>query len=114
MLQREGWNVGKKRVYRLYSLEGLQLRMKVKRRKRIALLRGKPPVPIGPNQHWSMDFVHDQMLDGRSVRILTVIDQWSRESVCLEANFRQTGRDVGQALDRSAVLRGLVQGDHRG
>jgi len=106
MLQREGWNVGKKRVYRLYSLEGLQLRMKVKRRKRIALLRGKPPVPTGPNQHWSMDFVHDQMLDGRSVRILTVIDQWSRESVCLEANFRQTGRCVGQALDRSAVLRG--------
>ncbi|MFH7109549.1 IS3 family transposase [Achromobacter xylosoxidans] len=106
MLQREGWNVGKKRVYRLYSLEGLQLRMKVKRRKRIALLRGKPPVPTGPNQHWSMDFVHDQMLDGRSVRILTVIDQWSRESVCLEANFRQTGRGVGQALDRSAVLRG--------
>jgi putative transposase len=54
-----------------------------------------------------MDFVHDQMLDGRSVRILTVIDQWSRESVCLEANFRQTGRGVGQALDRSAVQRGL-------
>lgn len=98
MLQREGWNVGKKRVYRLYSLEGLQLRMKVKRRKRIALLRGKPPVATGPNQHWSMDFAQDQILDGRSVRILTVIDQWSRESVCLEANFRQTGRGVGQAL----------------
>ncbi|RBL82075.1 hypothetical protein DDE05_40595 [Streptomyces cavourensis] len=54
-----------------------------------------------------MDFVHDQMLHGRSVRILTVIDQWSCESVCLEANFRQTGRGVGQALDRSAVQRGL-------
>lgn len=80
--------------------------MKVKRRKRIALLGGKPPLPTGPNQHWSTDFVHDQMLDGRSVRILTVIDQWSRESVCLEANFRQTGRCVGQALDRSALLRG--------
>lgn len=52
MLRREGWEGGKKRVYRLYSLEGLQLRMKVKRRKRIALLRGKPPVPTGPNQHW--------------------------------------------------------------
>ena len=53
MLQREGWQVGKKRVYRLYRLEGLQLRMKVKRRKRIALLRGKAPTPTGPNQHWS-------------------------------------------------------------
>jgi len=106
MLRREGWEVGKKRVYRLYSLEGLQLRMKVKRRKRFALLRGKPPIPTGPNQHWSMDFVHDQMLDGRRFRILTVIDQWSRESVYLEANFQQTGRAVSQALDRSAALRG--------
>jgi putative transposase len=106
MLHREGWHVGKKRVYRLYSLEGLQLRMKVRRRKRIALLRGKPQKPTGPNQHWSMDFVHDQMLDGRAFRILTVIDQWSRESVCLEANFRLTGRCVGQALDRTALCRG--------
>ncbi len=65
MLKREGWHVGKKRVYRLYCLEGLQLRMKVKRRKRIALLRGKAQKPTGVNQHWSMDFVHDQTHDGR-------------------------------------------------
>jgi putative transposase len=106
MLKREGWQVGKKRVYRLYRQQGLQLRMKVKRRKRIALLRGKPQAPTGPNQHWSMDFVHDQMQDGRAFRILTVIDQWSRESVCLEANFRLSGRCVGQALDRLAAQRG--------
>lgn len=107
MLKREGWQVGKKRVCRLYRLEGLQLRMNVKRRKRIALLRGKPQTPTGPNQHWSMDFVHDQMADGRAFRIFTVIDQWSRESVCLEANFRLTGRCVGKALDAAAATRGL-------
>lgn len=107
MLKREGWAVGKKRVYRLYRLEGLQLRMKVKRRKRVALLRGKPPRATAANQHWSMDFVHDQMQDGRAFRILTVIDQWSRESVCLEANFRLTGRCVGKALDAAAATRGL-------
>lgn len=107
MLKREGWQVGKTRVYRLYRLEGLQLRMKVRRRKRIALLRGKPQIPTGPNQHWSMDFVHDQMADGRAFRILTVIDQWSRESVCLEANSRLTGRCVGKALDAAAATRGL-------
>ena len=67
MLQRESWAVGKKRVYRLYSLEGLQLRMKVKRRKRIALLRGKPPAPTGPNQHWSMDlFMTKCLMDAAS------------------------------------------------
>jgi putative transposase len=102
MLEREGWEVGKKRVYRLYRLEGLQLRMKVKRRKRISLLRGRPTPATGPNQQWSMDFVHDQMLDGRAFRVLTVIDQWSRESVSLEANFRLTGRCVGKALDETA------------
>lgn len=107
MLKREGWPVGKTRVYRLYRLEGLQLRMKVKRRKRIALLRGKPQKPTGPNQHLSMVFVHDQKHDGRAFRILTVIDQWSRESVCLEANFRLSGRCVSQALDDWAYRRGI-------
>jgi putative transposase len=107
MLRREGWAVGKKRVYRLYRLEGLQLRMKIRRRKRIALLRGKVVPASGPNQHWSMDFMHDQMLDGRKFRILTVIDQWSRESVMLEANYRLSGRCVGQALDQAAQHRSL-------
>lgn len=74
MLKREGWEIGKKRVYRLYWLEGLQLRMKVKRRKSISLQRGRPLPATGPNQHWSMDFVHDQMLDGRAFRELTLID----------------------------------------
>lgn len=60
MLKRKGWSVGKKRVYRLYQLEGLQLRMTVKRRKRISLQRGRPMPATGPNQHGSMGFVHDQ------------------------------------------------------
>jgi putative transposase len=106
MLKREGWAVSKKRVYRLYRLEGLQLRMKVKRRKRVALLRGRAPVPTAVNRHWSMDSVHDQMHDGRKFRILTAIVQWSRESVSLEANYRLTGRCVGQALDQAARQRG--------
>ena len=46
------------------------------------------------------------MIDGRAFRILTVIDQWSRESVSLEAHFRLTGRCVGQALDQAASMRG--------
>ena len=73
--------MGKKRVYRQQRLEGLQLRMKVKCRKRIARQRGRVAAPTGANQHWSIDFVHDQMHDGREFRILTVIDQWSRKSV---------------------------------
>jgi len=106
LLRREGWLVNKKRVRRLYRLEGLQLRNRVRRRKHTALHRGAAPPPTAAAQRWSMDFVHDQMLDGRPFRVLTVIDQWSRESVTLEANFRLTGRCVGKALDEAALQRG--------
>ncbi|WP_324396165.1 integrase core domain-containing protein [Hydrogenophaga sp.] len=75
----------------------------------MSLLRGRPTPATGPNQQWSMDFVHDQMLDGRAFRVLRVIDQWSRESVSLEANFRLTGRCVGKALDEAAIERGWPQ-----
>ena len=93
-----------KRVRRLYRLEGLQLRMRVRRRKHIALHRGPAPVPVGPTERWSMDFVHDTLADGRPFRVLTVVENWSRQSPMLEAGFRMSGARVGDALDR--VLRG--------
>jgi putative transposase len=51
--------VNRKRVRRLYRLDGLHLRMRVRRRKHIALHRGPAPIPTGPTGRWSMDFVHD-------------------------------------------------------
>ena len=85
LLRREGWLVNGNRVRRLYRLEGLQLRMWVQRRKHIALHRGPAPIPTGPTERWSMDFVHDTLADGRPFRILTVIDSWSRASPVVEA-----------------------------
>lgn len=104
LLRREGWPVNRKRVRRLYRLEGLQLRMRVRRRKHIALHRGPAPIPSGPTERWSMDFVHDTLADGRPFRILTVVDNWSRHSPVLEVGFRMSGLTVSQALDR--VLEG--------
>jgi len=104
LLRREGWRVNRKRVRRLYRLEGLQLRMRVRRRKHIALHRGPAPTPAGPRERWSMDFVHDALADGRPFRILTVVDQWSRSSPLLEVASRMSGYTVGEALDR--VLEG--------
>jgi putative transposase len=101
LLRREGWRVNRKRVRRLYRLEGLQLRMRVRRRKHIALHRGPPPIPTGPTERWSMDFVHDILTDGRPFRILTVVDHWSRQSPVLETGFRMSGETVGQVLDRA-------------
>jgi hypothetical protein len=67
LLRREGRPINKKRVRRLYRLEGLQLRMRVRRRKHIALHRGPAPTPVGPTERWSMDFVHDALANGRPV-----------------------------------------------
>ena len=100
LLRREGWMVNRKRVRRLYRLEGLQLRMRVRRRKHIALHRGPAPRPIGPTERWSMDFVHDALADGRPFRVLTVVDQWSRHSPILEVAFSMSGKTVSAALDR--------------
>ena len=101
LLRREGWHVNRKRVRRLYRLEGLQVRMRVRRRKHQALHRGPAPVPLEPGERWSMDFVHDQLADGRPFRVLTVVDQWSRQSPILEPGFSLTGRHVAAALDRA-------------
>jgi putative transposase len=102
MLSREGWRDHKKRVHRLYRLEGLQVRVRARRKKRLSLHRGVPPPASGRDQAWSMDFVHDQLASGRPFRILTVIDQWSRESVLVEANVALTGQSVVEALETLA------------
>ena len=102
LLRREGWAVGKKRVHRLYCLEGLQLRMRNRRSKRRSLHRGPTPVPTGRCQYWAMDFVHDQLVSGRAFRVLTVVDKHSRESVLLEADFALSGQRVVDAFNKLA------------
>ncbi len=62
--------------------------------------RGPAPVPAGPRERWSMDFVHDALADGRPFRVLTVVDQWSRQSPVLEVASSMSGMTVGAALDR--------------
>lgn len=79
------WLVNRKRVRRFYPLDGLQLRMRVRRRKHRALHRGPAPMPTGSCERWSMDVVHQTLADGRPFRILTVVDNWSRSSPVAEA-----------------------------
>jgi putative transposase len=115
LLRREGWRVNKKRVHRLYCLEGLQVRMRVRRRKHQALQRGPAPVPTGAGQRWSMDFIHDALIDGRPFRVLTVVDQWSRQSPLLEVAGALSGRAVVDAFERrvrTAQLPKSITVDH--
>jgi putative transposase len=83
------------------------VRMRRRRKKRLSLHRGMPSPATGLNERWSMDFVHDQPANGRVFRVLNVIDNWSRESVLLEVDFRLTGQSVVGALNLVGKTRKL-------
>ena len=108
MLRREGWKVNTKRVYRIYREENLGVRT-AKRRKRGAHVRVPLPEPTRPNQRWSMDFVSDRLADGRWFRILTVVDQYTRECLCAYADRSQTGEKVVAQMKRLAAMRGMPE-----
>ena len=104
LLRREGWKVNAKRVYRLYSDESLAVR--TKQRKKIARRQRLPqPQAARANQCWSMDFVSDKLADGRVFRVLTVVDQFTRECVWLEADHSMNGAKVAAALTYAATER---------
>jgi putative transposase len=105
LLRREGWKVNYKRVYRLYKLEGLSLRLKV-RKKRISAARGTGPVPTAPNECWSMDFVSDRLTSGRRYRALTIVDNFTRESPPIEADVSLTGAREARVHDRASLPSG--------
>jgi putative transposase len=106
LLQREGWTVGKRRVYRLYRSENLPIRTK-NRKKRTSHLRVPLGVATAANQRWSMDFMSERLEGGRYFRILTVIDQFTREYPLLWADLSLTGQKVVACLDVLAASRGL-------
>ena len=108
LLRREGWLVNTQRVYRLYRQEELQLRT-TKRSKRARQTRVALPGANRPNQRWSMDFVSDRMADGRWFRILTVVDQYTRECLCVRAERSQTGKKVAEQLTQIIALRGAPE-----
>ena len=85
LLRREGKIVNHKRVERIYREEGLSLR-KRKKKRQTAALRIVLPTPMEPNKRWSMDFVSDQLSDGRKFRSLTIVDDCSRESPAIEVD----------------------------
>ena len=107
LLQREGWKVNHKRVYRLYKQEGLELRLKTRKKKRAALPRAVCPEATAPNDRWSIDFVSDRLADGRAFRVLSLVDNVSRVSPALEADFKMTGERVCEVLNRAIVAHGL-------
>jgi putative transposase len=106
LLRREGWSVNHKRTYRLYREQGLMVRRR--KRKRIGLAeRLQMPLPQGPNQSWSMDYVADGLIDGRKLRVLAIVDDYTRECLVLEVDTSLPGARVVAVLECLAEIRGL-------
>ena len=99
LLRREGWSVNGKRVYRLYREMGLQLRNKTPKRRVKAKLRDDRRPATRSNETWAMDFVHDQLATGRKLRVLAIIDTFSRFSPAVDARFNFRGADVVEVLE---------------
>jgi putative transposase len=108
LLKREGWAVNAKRIYRLYTEEGLIVRTQ-KRKQRAQRQRIAQGLAARPNQRWSMDFVAQRLADGRWMRVLTVVDQFTRECLTLFADTSLNGDKVAAQLDRIVIRRGAPQ-----
>ena len=100
LLRREGWLVNHKRTERLYRLEGLNLRRNRPRRRKAVVTRGPSVAATRKDERWSMDFMHDQLQDGRRLRVLTVVDQYTREALATEARGSFSAHDVIDVLNR--------------
>ena len=100
LLKREGWRINAKRVHRLYCLEGLQLRNKTPKRKVSAKLRSDRTLAKRQNEVWAMDFMSDQLFDGTRLRILTIVDAFTRFSPAVEARKSFKADDVVNTLER--------------
>ncbi len=105
LLRREGRLVNRKRVQRLYQEERLMVRRR-SGRKRALGIRAPMPVAERPNVCWSLDFVHDQMTDGRRFRVLAVVDNCTRECLALVPDTSISGVRVARELDRIIASRG--------
>jgi putative transposase len=105
LLKSEGLVKNRKRTERIYGQE--QLKVPRRRRKRLTRARQPLPVPTGPNERWSMDFVADAFSDGRRFRNLTVVDDFTRDSVVIEVDTSISARRVVRTLDQIGTDRSL-------
>ena len=105
LLDREGMRMNHKKLRRLYAEERLQVRRRGGRKRALGT-RAPMTLPQGPNQRWSLDFVADTLTDGRRFRILVVVDDFTRECLCLVADTSLSGNRVARELTAIIARRG--------
>lgn len=106
LLRREGFRLGKNQAYRLYREEALQLRSKLPKRRKMAVTRRERYVPRRTNQAWSMDFVSDQLTNGKRFRALTIVDVFSREALAIQVGKKLRGENVVEVCNALVARRG--------
>lgn len=108
VLRSEGLVRNHKKTERIYYSNGLQLK---KRRPKRKIYKPENPLPplVKANSRWSLDFVHDNLVSGRAIRILTIIDEWSRECPAMEVDTSLSGHRVVRALEKLKLERGIPE-----
>ena len=101
MLRREGIVANHKRVYRTLSRPGAAIAATSQARRPLRARSNDVPVVTIPNERWSIDFVHDRLSTGRAFRVLTVVDDFSRECIALEVDFSFSGERVARMFERA-------------
>lgn len=99
LTKREGWKVSLKRVKRLWKQEGLQVKKKKRRRRRTGTLTLIPQKAQSPNHVWTLDFVQDSLSNKSSIRLLTVLDEFTRESLAIRVERSLKSADVQMTLE---------------
>lgn len=106
LIRREGLKVNHKRIYRIYREEGLKVERR-KKKKMAAFLRMASPIPSGPNQRWSIDFVSDQFVNGKRLKILTVVDDFTKECPLIHVDTSITGIKLAELFKELGKRRPL-------
>ena len=115
LLKREGWELNLKRIYRLWKQESLSLPKRRERKPRAKPLIGIQPKAEKSNQVWTYDFVFDQSLSGKTLKMLTLIDEYSRECLAVEVGVSIKSERVRQILQRVCLEKGkpeLIRSDN--
>ena len=108
MLKIKGLVQNRKRTYRLYCELGMQVR--IKKRKKLVRPRIPLTVPSKPNERWSLDFISDQLFDGRRFRVLNIVDDYSRVCVGQVVDSSISGERLVRFLEQLRETRGLPDG----
>jgi putative transposase len=112
LLQREGWQVGQKLIFRLYREEGLALRklpFHRRHRNKMRVQRTARQVPQAPNQAWTLDFMSDQLSNGQRFRVLTIVDVFTREALAIKIGQHLKAPDVVEELSHIITQRGTPE-----